>query len=461
MKSLGSIRARFTLAAALITAIAVLAGVLVLLGVLERSLISRIDDELLERSIDLTFAIEDFGYPDPSLLPFEEDLVAAVFDSDDEVVVDNIFEDFTAEELLTSLPAEHLEVITLVGEEGSFTVALGTDRFARTRTPGLVGTDIGDQYWVYLGRSLADVDSTVATARNWAIVAGPLLVLLIAGLTWLLTGRTLRRVDRMRAEVDELRRTTNLAQRLEEPKRGDELGHLATTMNEMLDQLEANDRRQKQFVSDAAHELRTPLASINAQIDVDLAHPGTADWPATAVSVRQETTRLQRLIDDLLGLARAEQGKSNPRRSLVDVDDIIYSVASKGSEPSAAVVDVSGVAPVVVRGSADQLTRVVENLLANANRHARSRINVTLEEQGQHAVLTVGDDGNGVAPNDREAVFERFVRLDEARSSDAGGAGLGLALTREIVAGHNGSIAVGESALGGALFTVCLPLVAD
>lgn len=456
-----SLRIKSTLFAVLITTIAVVVGAVVLLAVLRQSLVSQIDDELLQRSFDVTEGIEELGVPDATLLPGDWQTIAAVFDDDNEIVMSNLddLDSMTHEDLLSSLPAEHFDEVIEVADTDElefFTVKLPGDNFGETRTLGLIGSATEPTYWVYLGRTLQSVNQTVGTARKWALIAGPLLIAVIGGLTWWLTGRTLRRVEQMAQEVDEIAATRDLSRRVNESSSDDELAQLAATMNQMLERLQSNETKQQRFMSDAAHELRSPLASINAQLDVDLAHPLTAEWPVTAVSVRQDTARLQRIIEDLLALARSESGQPTDDR-LVDLDDVVFAQASSITRPDDISIDVAGVGAAAVRGSADQYERVVVNLLANAVRHADSQVQVSLATQDGSAILKVDDDGDGVAPENQRVIFDRFVRLDESRSRDDGGTGLGLALTREIVEAHGGTVAVSDSPTGGARFEVRLP----
>jgi signal transduction histidine kinase len=221
----------------------------------------------------------------------------------------------------------------------------------------------------------------------------------------------------------------------------------------MLDRLSHAAERQRRFVADAAHELRTPLARIRTQLEVDRAHPGTADPAATSASVLAETERLQRLVDDLLLLARSDAGAPDLRDAgPVDLDEVVLDQAR--GRP---LVDGTGVVPVQVAGERVQLGRAVANLLDNAVRHARTRVTVTLTEEDGAAVLTVADDGPGIPAAARETIFERFTRLDEARAVDAGGAGLGLAIAREIAERHGGRLDLtGESC-----FVLTFPLHTD
>jgi len=459
-----SLRAKLTLGATVLAALAVALGLFVLLTTLRSSLIAQVDAELDRHSTNIVVGIEDLGgEPDIALLPADFDTLAVIYDLDLQPVVSNIdeFDPVTDDELLTEamgsdgeLTAEYLTEI-----EG-YTLNLPGD-FAETRTLGLLETFDG-QYLVLVAQSLRTVNDTVGTVRRWSLIAGPLLVALIAGLVWALTGRTLRRVDTMRSQVDEITATADLSRRVEQPAGGDEISRLATTMNQMLERLQTNDLRQRRFMSDAAHELRSPLASMAAQIDVELAHPDHADWPATGVAVRKDASRLERIIDDLLGLARIEGGATtlNARPESVDLGDLAIEqahVAAAGSAGRHIDLDLSQVQSVDVTGARSQIERVLVNLLSNAFRHASSRVAVATSANGEMATIEVTDDGSGIPAGDRRVIFDRFVRLDEARSRDQGGSGLGLALVREIVDAHGGSIEVGEGPDGGARFTVTLP----
>jgi signal transduction histidine kinase len=318
----------------------------------------------------------------------------------------------------------------------------------------VVSRPAGGMTVVVTGR-LEDVEDSTRALRNALLVAVPATSAVLAALVWLLAGRVLRPVERIRAEVAGIS-AGRLDRRVPEPSGGDEIARLARTMNGMLDRLADSSERQRRFVADAAHELRTPLARIRTQLEVDRAHPAGADPAATHESVLRETVRLQRLVDDLLLLARGNADVAELRSAgPVDLDDLVTRQVAARRAQGSPEFDVHGVAPAQVPGDAGQLERVVGNLLDNAVRHARRRVTVTLADDGDHAVLTVADDGPGVPAAAREAVFERFTRLDDARSADGGGAGLGLAIAREVVVRHGGSLTLGEGP--GARFVVILP----
>jgi signal transduction histidine kinase len=270
------------------------------------------------------------------------------------------------------------------------------------------------------------------------------------------TGRALRPVERIRREVEDIS-GSELDRRVPEPGTGDEIEALAVTMNRMLARIEQATEQQRRFTADASHELRSPLTSMATQIDVDLAHPETTDWPATAMSLRAETNRMQELVDDLLLLARTGDGGAPRSTGVVALDDLVFeAIARLDGDPEVSVSS-DRVGRIDVAGDGGQLDRLLVNLVVNARRHAQQTVEIGATAAGGTAVLTVDDDGPGIDPAHRERVFERFVRLDEARARDTGGSGLGLALCAEITRLHGGSITIEDSHLGGARFVVALP----
>lgn len=305
---------------------------------------------------------------------------------------------------------------------------------------------------LHVASSLEPINRTVDRVQRALFFAVPALVGAVAILAWMMTGRALRPVSAITARARAITSTT-LDQRVPEPRSDDEIGQLARTMNAMLDRLESASERQKRFVSDASHELRSPVSSIRLQVETALMHPEQADWEAVGRTVLAEDQRLAGLVDNLLALARIEEGQRGPQ-SEVDLDDIVHDQLAR---PRTVAIDRSGVLAGRVYGVRDELTSVVRNLLDNAERHAASAVKVSLSTVGPWVRFCVEDDGPGVEPNLRDKVFERFARLQEARSRDAGGAGLGLALTKRIVETHSGRIFIEDSLLGGAAFVVELP----
>lgn len=310
---------------------------------------------------------------------------------------------------------------------------------------------------LHVAGNLDDViESTQVLAKSLA-VGIPVVVVFLGGLMWWLVGRTLRPVEAIRNEVENID-GTELHRRVPVVPGDDEIARLARTMNTMLDRIEAATARQRQFVSDASHELRSPLTRIRSRLEVDRAQPETADPAAARDDILEETVRLQRLVDDLLQLSRGDAGAPTEPWELVDLDDIVVRQARRLRADDRLVVDLLGVSGAQVRGAPRELARAIRNLVDNAARHADSTITFTLNEFGESARMTVADDGPGIPSDARERVFERFVRLDDARRVDDGGSGLGLAITREIVERHGGTISIQDHEPHGTQFVMTIPL---
>ncbi|MGW7498264.1 ATP-binding protein [Streptomyces luteogriseus] len=300
---------------------------------------------------------------------------------------------------------------------------------------------------VYAGSPLAAEHGAVRTALTVMLIGFPLLLGVVAAVTWLVTRRALRPVEGIRREMAAITQSEDLARRVPEPDTHDEIARLASTTNETLAALETSVERQRRFVADASHELRSPIASLRTQLEVAAAHPELLDLDGAV----EDTVRLQRLAADLLLLARLDAGE-RPGGARVD----LAGLAREAAEGRTGVtVDAE---PVEVTGSRGQLGRVLANLLDNAQRHARAAVTVHVRREGDWAVVGVADDGDGVPEDDRERIFERFVRLDAARSRDDGGAGLGLAIARDVAVRHGGTLTAGRGPAGGALFELRLPL---
>lgn len=455
----GSVRARVTVIAVVTTFAALAVAAFVAQGLLASSLYDEVDTTIQNRAFDVadgididdvisntefptdpeTFVgvIED-PYTDEPLLEVHNDLDPSVEDftrhlSDNPNEVDD--EDFGMPQTV-SLPS--LELLE------------GNDKVRLAMTPVSSGTEL-----VVVARSLASIDGTIGDVRAFSVFAVPLLSLLVGLLTWVLVGRAMRPVEDMRREVEAIR-ATDLRRRVGAEGQPTEISRLGNTMNSMLSRLEDAQVKQRQFASDAAHELRSPLASMAAQLDVDVAHPDTADHEQTTSNLRAETARLQGLVEDLLLLARSE-GSDPAGYRLLDLDDLVATAVAGVVPPTHVGIALPSPSTAQVRGEATHLERLITNLVSNAVRHAESAVQISIAQVGSAVELRVEDDGAGIAEADRERIFERFVRLDEARSRDGGGSGLGLALAHEIVEQHGGNIVVESSGLGGARFVVSLP----
>ncbi len=314
-----------------------------------------------------------------------------------------------------------------------------------------VRTPRGEDITIYAGASLAIADNAVAGVGRVMLIGLPLMLALVAGVTWSVTRRALRPVEAIRGELAEIM-GGDLSRRVPVPASHDEIARLATTTNTTLAALEESARTQRRFIADAAHELRSPIASLRTQLEIAQAHPQLLELDGLIA----DSVRLEHLAADLLLLARLDAGEQS-RRDRVDLAVLVRDeLAHRNTDPYPIRAEISddGIA---VLGSRIQLGRVLANLADNAQRHAETVVCVTLTRTGGQAVLTVSDDGAGVPVADRDRIFRRFVRLDDARSRDDGGAGLGLAIVRDVVERHGGEIHVDDGRDGGARFTVTLP----
>ena len=309
----------------------------------------------------------------------------------------------------------------------------------------------GELLLVVAASPLAEVVRSVEAIIGTSMVGVPLLIVLVGAVTWTAMGRTLRPIERIRTEVEELSSRT-LDRRVPVPATDDEVARLADTMNRMLARLEAASARQREFVSDASHELRSPLASIRAELEVALAHPSASSLQDVATGLLVETGRIECIVADLLMLARIDENAA-PAAELVDIGHLTHQAARLVG----ATVDVHVDDGVLVTGNEGELASVVRNLLDNAARHAVASVTVAVAVHDHKVMITVDDDGPGIPPSDRERVFQRFTRLEPDRSRSDGGVGLGLAVVDRVVRHHNGSVEVTDSPTGGARFQVVLP----
>jgi signal transduction histidine kinase len=327
------------------------------------------------------------------------------------------------------------------------------------RLDAVVASLRGRPVTVIVATSLAQVERSTRLIVVALWIGAPILVLLVGALAWTLVGRSFRPVETLRRDVAGFDHGP-AGRRVAAPTDDDEIGRLAATLNALLDRLERANAQQRRFVADASHELRSPVANIRAALEVALAHPDATPWPDVATDVLEQNERMRRLVDDLLLLARVEAGELGRRDDEVDLGALagrVVAARSRGGAPAAVPVRVEVVDGAVTRGDEGQLERVVENLVANAVRHARTQVTVTVSATSRWALVAVADDGPGVPADERSRIFQPFVRLDADRSRAAGGTGLGLAIVAEIVAAHGGSVRVDDTHPG-AVFTIRLPV---
>lgn len=433
-RTLASVRVRTTAAAVLVVAVALVLGAVVLVTLMRGSLRDGLESSAEQRASAIVDQIETSGLPDGSPTDDDdlEDLVWQVADASGTVVR-------SSQPLAEPLPTEDADAVRLPGAEHGY----------------LVVAEEAGEYVVSVGVSLEEVDESTSALVPPLAIGLPLLLLLVGGTTWVVATRALAPVERIRREVEQIT-GERLDRRVPEPASRDEIHRLATTMNRMLGRLEGSAVRQQQFVADASHELRSPLSAIRQTAEVALAHPGALPEGELADAVLEESLRMQRLVEQLLLLTRADEGAVTRTTHDVDLDDTALQEARRVRRAGLRV-DTSGVEAGRVRGDATSLGQVVRNLVDNAARHADDQVAIAVRGAGGTVELVVEDDGPGIPEDQRQRVFERFVRLDEARARDAGGSGLGLAIVREIVVAHGGTVEVSSSSLGGARFVVRLP----
>lgn len=365
----------------------------------------------------------------------------------------------------STLAGTTVSAITATLSVGNLYTVTGPGTDEATSIPG--GNAPGATVRAYVFVTTGAAHAAVAALDRVLYPAVPAGVLLVMAVAYVAARRALRPVDQITARTSAVT-ATDPRERVAVPATGDEIARLATAINTTLGRLEAASRIQRRFVADAAHELRSPLASLLATLEVAQTYPQLANWPETvAIAVRQ-ARRLQALADDLLLLARLDAepdvpatraARAAPGRC-VELSDLVRDVAADfATRPGEVSVhdDTGGRALVV--GMYPQLERMLRNLVDNAVRYAHSKVSISVSVDGDDVMLTVEDDGPGIPPKDRERVFERFTRLEDDRSRDTGGTGLGLAIAREIAERHDGTLHALDSTTGARL-RAHLPLAA-
>lgn len=427
-----SLRVRVTLGAVVVMTIALALGAFAFDAALKHSLRADAENTAETAAETLVTAVERDG---PEAITSLDDQAAVLVDADGTVIAES----------------EEVEGADLPVRDDAYERTIDDDPVL------VVSEDLDDGRTIVLASSL-EVDQEVSgTVGRLLLVAIPVLVAVVGAVIWLVVGRALAPVSRMRSEVDEIG-ASQLDRRVPEPHSDDEIGLLARTMNRMLGRLEDSQTAQRRFVSDASHELRSPLATLRQHAELAQSHPEVTSTDELARVVIDEGVRMQQIVEAMLLLARLDEGA--PRSSsAVDLDDLAGTEVSRLRSTTARDLDVDGSAISAARVSGDErlLGQLARNLVDNAARHAAGRIAVAVTQDGQAVRLTVDDDGSGIPEGDRERVFERFVRLDEARAREAGGSGLGLAIVRAIARVHEGDVRAETSPWGGARFVVTLP----
>ena len=435
-----SLRVRITLATTAIAAVALVAGAVVFGVVLRASLFDAVAVSAQTYAADLAArgdaslagSLAELDDDDDRFVQLQNDDGAVVAASDNAEGAPAVAEDDADDHLIVNVDGDDYLVVSEDTDDGV----------------------------VVVGQSVDDAAEALATVTTQLAVAVPLVVLLMAVTTWIVVARALRPVERMRREVAAVT-SSRLDRRIAEPGTHDEIGRLASTMNEMLDRLDASQTAQRRFISDASHELRSPLASLRQFAEVARAHPGRVDATDLSDAILDEGARLERLVDGMLALARADERALVSGATPVDLDDIVLSEVRRLRSSGGVRIDASAVGAARVSGDPALVAGLVRNLVDNAARHAESELRVELVESGAGVLFAVDDDGQGVPADQRERIFDRFVRLDDARAREAGGSGLGLAIAREIAHAHGGTVTAHSSPLGGARFEVRLPATSE
>ncbi|MER6548239.1 ATP-binding protein [Streptomyces sp. NPDC001250] len=442
-----SLRLRLTAAAALVIAAGLVSAAVLLVVWLHASLIHGLDTTALQRA---EVVAADADSPQASAeIPATGHGEAAVQIVDRNGTVIASSGNLRGRPRAFSFPASRADTPKAhtvhdvpVGESGTW------------RAVGVPAGPARNPLTVYVAVPTESVDQGLARLTAGLAAGTPAVVALLTAVVWQLTGRALRPVEAMRAQTAEIT-TSDLGRRLDVPPTADALARLARTLNDLLARLDTATRRQRRFIADAAHELRSPLSALHTRLDVATRHARSPEAQALAASLLRDSERLTRLVDDLLQLARLDD-QPRIRTRPVDLDEIIFTEVREARRRTPLPIDQHAVGAARVQGDTDALARVVRNLLDNAVRYARSRVTVSLHTQDGFARLVVADDGPGIPDADRERVFERFTRLDDARSRDTGGSGLGLAIVRDVVKAHHGRTLV-EDNHPGARLVVLLP----
>jgi signal transduction histidine kinase len=440
IRRLASIRAITTAVATIVVAVALVAGAAGLIVALQRTMIDEVAEAGRAQAGDVVRQLEAGRTPVLDVAGRDEQLIQVITPAG--AVVASSPNVAGLPVIARLAPGQSAQVVTPLDDDEFVAVAEGAQ------------TSDGQRI-VVVARALVDVLDTTTVLTRLLIIGLPVMVAVVALTTWFAVGRALAPVEAIRREVDEIS-AAQLHRRVPQPKAQDEVGRLATTMNRMLARLESARNSQRRFVSDASHELRSPITTIRQHAEVALAHPDRVTAQELADVVLAEQQRMQGLVEDLLVLARADEHVPLSRAP-VDLDDLAFEEGHRLRSATSKRVDTSGVAAARVHGDADALRRVFRNLGDNAARHASSRVDIALTDLGGDVVLTVDDDGPGIPESERGRVLERFVRLDEARSRDDGGSGLGLSIVDEVVRAHGGSMEITQSPLGGARIQVTLP----
>ena len=442
------LRVRIAAVSMLVVAGAMAFGAIALVGLLRSNLSSTATSAASVRARDIAALAADGSLPETLALPGEEAALVQVIDQSGTVIAAtrNIKGDPAISNLV---PTEAAPIITtirpsLLGERISL------------RLVAVRATSPSGPLSVYAAESLEGFDEVTRKVAIVLFASVPVLAAGVGALAWWAVGRSLRPVDNITRTLADIT-ATDLHRRVDEPARSDEIGHLANVVNQTLARLETAVDRQLRFVADASHELRGPLSSLRADVEISLLHPERTEWRPVAEDLLTDIDRLQYLTEDLLLLARLDRPITSPNEPVQLAPllaDVIASVRRPGIDIDCRLASET----TVITGNAAQLHHMLRNVVHNAEAHALSRVSIKASLDAGWVQITVADDGAGIEPEHRARVFERFVRLDDARTRTTGGTGLGLAIVRDVVIWHGGTVAIHETDPHGATFSIKLPV---
>jgi signal transduction histidine kinase len=441
-----SLRTRLTVIASLAVTAAVSAGIVLLYLLQMQSVRGTVDAQLHNYAAQITQSADTGTWPQPLPSSQTNDAAWAQIVAPDGTVL-AATADMTGWPAAYTLPADASTPLRLPG-------AGGAAKDSEQQVAAIDATINGQQVTVVTGTAIRLLTSLTSSFETHLFLGFPVIMALAAAAVWFLVGRALRPVELIRRTAADIT-AADLSQRVPEPGTEDEVGRLAQTMNQMLDRIESATARQRRFVADASHELRSPLAALRTTLEVGLAHPERAPWQELAGRASAQGSRLEDLIQQLLLLAKADEHTLTQHRKPVDVPALVRDVID-ALPPHERRIDLDTPAAVTVLGNPDHLARMLRNVLDNAVRYAHSRVLVAVLTDQQDVEILVTDNGPGVPEADRERVFDRFVRLDPSRDRTSGNSGLGLAIAREIAAAHHGSIRLAPATTG-ALVIMRLP----
>ena len=444
-----TLRTRATLLATAITGLTLLLGSVALMLTLDARLRTGAD-ELAGSRIDDLLRLAQHGDLPATLTNLDDNGVGQVVTADGRVLA-------ASPNIRGRPPIAHFDPGSGLAVR---TVAAPDDAETETyRLWAATGPSPQGRVTVYLGTSLESVHEATAALRRALLVGVPVVVVLLGLGTWLVLGGALRRVDRIRLEVDAITED-RLDRRVADTGVDDEVGRLAVTMNRMLARLEASARRQRALVADVSHDLQSPLASQRAQIEVALARPASSDVETLGTDLLATTAEMERLVGDLLVLASVDAGAPAAEATPMDLEDVVLEEAARARVGRDLVVDTTHVSAAPVRANRPEVQRIVRNLIDNAVAHADARVELLVGTEDGLGRLDVRDDGPGVAEQERDLIFERFHRGDRSRSRHAGGSGLGLAIARSLAERAGGRLELAEqdgNPEPGAHFVLLLP----